>query len=135
MLADGDDSDADLHGATTPDHARAASATPAAVVAEEEKSQSPELRTLVTNGLVGWAAGVLRGPTPKPRIQGIECLKNEKATLRAERKRVWHELKDSEKRRTRLKTRARSADAQHTPQTCYGMCTHDYVSKTITLHV
>lgn len=43
----------------------------------------------------------------EPLLQGIARLKAEQAGLRSERKRVSKELKNAEKRRTRLRKRAR----------------------------
>ena len=46
-------------------------------------------------------------PRPEPLLSGIARLKAEQTHLRAERKRVVKELKNAEKRRTRLRKRAR----------------------------
>ena len=45
--------------------------------------------------------------SPEPLLSGIQRLKAEQARLRAERKRVAKELKNAEKRRCRLRKRAR----------------------------
>ena len=62
---------------------------------------------------VGTDAGLLRSVNPpdaavaEPLLTGIARLKAEQAQLRADRKRVSKELRNAEKRRTRLRKRAR----------------------------
>ena len=108
MLATGTDSDAEQLAPGTPEGGRPASPPPAARVDEGAAIALSEPGTPVTKGLVDMATGAACGPAPEPLIQGIERLKKEQAALRAQRKRVARELKNAEKRRTRLKKRARN---------------------------